>query len=130
MRRAIAAGTAFLVAGCSGGFVEVDDPFYLTDFGEPPQPALVRCLEGPGEMCAIDALPGPAIAAAGANGRYVTIKRHAGGSCAPCFYYIERLPDDRRGFADQRIIGPLDADQFESAKRSLGLPEFTVNRER
>jgi hypothetical protein len=121
---------ALATAGCGRGVIEVDDPFYLMYIEDPREVALFRCPIEPGVGCAIDGLPGPYVEAAGADERFIVVaQRPSGRESGPTrYYYFARVPEEKRGWGNnpERIIGPLDAEEFAAAKARLGLPEFTV----
>lgn len=121
---------AFAAAACGRRAVEVDHPFYLMFIEDPREVALFRCPNGPdsGAGCAMDGLPGPRVTAAGANARFVVVARQPGAGGPTLYYYFARVPEETRGWGNnpERIVGPLDEDEFEAAKARLRLPEFTV----
>jgi hypothetical protein len=113
---------ALACAACGRGPIEVDHPFYLHHFEDPDQVALVRCPDGPDGGCALDGLPGPIIVAAGADERFVAVQSNRG------YYYFARVPQEVRGWGSnpERIVGPLDDEEYAAAKARLGLPDLTV----
>lgn len=121
---------AALTGGCDSSYVEVDHPFYLRHHELPHRFALFRCPNGPGEGCAIDGVPGPEIVAAGADERHVVVERRAtrAGRGPSEYLYFARVPEETGGWGrnPERIVGPLDADEFAEAKARLRLPELTV----
>ena len=84
--------------------------------------ALYRCPDGPDGGCARDGLPGPAVAAAGANNDYLVVRTSAG------YYYFRRVPQETSGWGNnpEKIVGPLTAEEFGRAKAQFKLPDFTV----
>ncbi|HWT13349.1 MAG TPA: hypothetical protein VN231_11390 [Allosphingosinicella sp.] len=123
---------AFAAAGCEGRAVEIDHPFYLMYIEDPSEVALFRCPGEPGIGCAIDGLPGPRVIEAGADERFVVAaQRPQADPAGPIrYYYFARVPEETSGWGrnPERIVGPLDADQFAAAKARLGLPDFRVRR--
>jgi hypothetical protein len=129
-RRLLLLGIVLALAACGRRAVEVDHPFYLMFIEDPNEVALFRCPKGPGGGCAIDGLPGPRVTAAGANERFVAVARQPNSDAAAptLYYYFARVPEETGGWGNnpERIVGPLDPEQFEAARRRLGLPELTV----
>ncbi|WP_156377738.1 hypothetical protein [Sphingopyxis sp. Root1497] len=121
---------ALATAGCGRRAIEVDHPFYLMFIEHPQDVALFRCPNEPGVGCAIDGLPGPFVAEAGANKRYIVVAQtpSSDGEGPTSYYYFERVPEETSGWGKnpERIVGPLDEREFTAAKAHLGLPEFTV----
>lgn len=118
------------ITACDRRYNEVDHPFYLMFIEDPREVALFRCPSEPGIGCAIDGLPGPYVVAAGADRRFVVVAQRsdpdAGGPTR--YYYFARVPQETRGWGNnpERIIGPLDDQEFAAAKARLHLPDFTV----
>jgi hypothetical protein len=110
-------------------YIEVSHPFYLMQV-EGGGFALFRCPMGPDEGCAIDGLPGPYIAASGADERFVVVSQRPDdqGRGLMQYYYFARVPQETRGWGHnpEIIVGPLNETQFALAKSKLDLPEFTV----
>ena len=126
-----------LLAVCSIGLVacerrykEVDHPFYLMFLDDPREVALFRCPDEPGIGCAIDGLPGKYVVGAGADKRFVVVAQRLGpdASGPNHYYYFARVPQETRGWGNnpERIIGPLNEQEFAAAKAKLELPDFTV----
>ena len=129
-RQLLLIGLGLATAACGQRAVEVDHPFYLMFIEDPREVALFRCPGQPGVGCAIDGLPGPYVEAAGANERFIVVAQRAGADrVGPTrYYYFARVPEETGGWGNnpERIVGPLDEQQFEASKARLGLPEFTV----
>ena len=123
-------GIALAAAACDRGVVEVDHPFYLMSIEDPREVALFRCPGEPGVGCAIDGLPAPRIVAAGADQRHVVVaqQRASDASGRTSYYYFARVPEESRGWGNnpERIIGPLDEEEFALAKANLRLPDLSV----
>jgi hypothetical protein len=111
-----------LCTACDGGPVEVSDPFYLWHLEDPRATALFRCVDVRALACAIDGLPDPPVLAAGANARFVVLRKTEG------YFYFRRAPQERRGWGrdPEVIIGPLSDAQFGEAQQGLGLPDANV----
>ena len=73
---------------------------------------------------------GAYVEAAGADERFVVVAQRPGsdGGGPTRYYYFARVPEETRGWGNnpERIVGPLDEQEFAAAKARLGLPEFTV----
>jgi hypothetical protein len=125
-----------LLAICSIGLVacerrhkEVDHPFYLMFIEDPREVALFRCPNKPGIGCATDGLPGQYVVAAGADRQFVVVAQRSGrDNGLTRYYYFARVPQETSGWGNnpERIIGPLDEQEFAAAKAKLKLPDFTV----
>ena len=108
--------------GACDSYKEVDHPFYL-HYWENGDVDLIRCPNGRDNGCAVDGLP-ENVLAAGASRRFVVAQTFTG------YFYFARVPQETGGWGNnpERIIGPLRAEEFASAKAKLHLPEFTVTR--
>jgi hypothetical protein len=111
-----------LSTGCESRFTEVDPPFYL-HYWENGDVDLIRCPRGPGSGCSVDHLP-KNVLAAGADKHFVVARSNAG------YFYFARVPQETGAWGNnpERVVGPLDAADFQAAKRQLRLPEFEVER--
>lgn len=100
----------------------MSDPFYLWHLEDPQATALFRCVDVRELACAIDGLPDPPVLAAGANARFVVMRKREG------YFYFRRTPQERRGWGydPEVMIGPLSDTQFGAAQRELGLPEANI----
>ena len=129
-RQLLLIGLGLATAACGQRAVEVDHPFYLMFIEDPREVALFRCPGQPGVGCAIDGLPGPYVEAAGANERFVVVaQRPSEGEGGPTrYFYFARIPEETQGWGNnpERVVGPLNQEEFEATKVRLGLPEFTV----
>jgi len=128
----IAIWTAFLITDAR---THVSGPFYLMYFETRDQMALFRCPDGPDRGCAIDGLPDATVYAAGADERYIVVARHPHVEADHSFdqsvseyFYFARINNERRGWGNnpEQIIGPLNDNQFRTAKRKLRLPDFSI----
>ena len=122
--------SCLVTAACGNRAVEVDHPFYLTSIEDSGDIALFRCPDGPKHGCAVDGLPGPRVLRAGANKRYVVVAQQplSDAERRTAYYYFARVPEESGayGMNPEKIIGPIDESQFQRAKASLDLPEFSV----
>ena len=121
---------SLVLAGCDRRYKEVDHPFYLMFIEDPRDVALFRCPDEPGIGCAIDGLPGPYVIAAGADKRFIVVAQRSDPEViGPTrYYYFARVPEEAFGWGKnpERIIGPLDDQEFAAAKDRLRLPDFAV----
>jgi hypothetical protein len=130
----LALAASLLLAGCGPDSREVSQPFYVTYIENPSDSALFRCPKGPDYGCAIDGLPGPYVFAGGADRRYVVVARHpkTGGAIdwdRTEYFYFARVPQETDGWGNnpEKIIGPLTELDFQQAKATHGLPDFSVD---
>jgi hypothetical protein len=102
----------------------VSDPFYLWHLEDPQATALFRCVDVRELACAIDRLPDPPVLAAGANARFVVLRKRED------YFYLRRISQEQRGWGDnpEVIIGPLSDIQFGAAQQELGLPDANIRR--
>ena len=118
------------IAACDRRYKEVDHPFYLMFIEDPREVALFRCPNEPGIGCAIDGLPGRYVVAAGADKRFVVVAQRSDPDVSgpTRYYYFARVPQETSGWGNnpERIIGPLDEQEFAAARAKLQLPDFTV----
>lgn len=121
-RTTVVALLALLSTACDNGPVEVSDPFYLWHLEDPQATALFRCVDVREMVCAIDGLPDPPVLAAGANARFVVLRKSEG------YFYFRRTPQERHGWGNnpEVIIGPLSQKRFTAAQRELGLPDASI----
>ena len=119
---AVVALMALLSTACDNGPVEVSDPFYLWHLEDPQATALFRCVDVREMVCAIDGLPDPPVLAAGANARFIVLRKSEG------YFYFRRTPRERSGWGNdpEVMIGPLPQKQFTVAQRELGLPHANI----
>jgi len=122
-----------LLTACEPQNTHVVGPFYLSYFETRDEMAVFRCPEGPDHGCAIDGLPDATVYAAGGDRKYVVVARHprTNGSIkrnVSEVFYFARIRDERSGWGNnpEHIVGPLTEKQFDSAKRELGLPSFSI----
>lgn len=119
---AVVALLALLGTACDNGPVEVSDPFFLWHLEDPEATALFRCVDVREMVCAIDGLPDPPVLAAGANARFVVLRKSEG------YFYFRRTPQERHGWGNnsEAIIGPLSQKRFTASQRELGLPDASI----
>jgi len=112
---------AFVLTGCEGDPIEVSHPFYLWHLEDPSGIYLFRCLE-PAKGCAVDGLPGPGVTAAGADKKYVVVKTDHG------YFYFKRTAHETKGWGSdpEKIIGPLNEQDFKATAEKLQLPNLSV----
>ncbi|MBA4046013.1 MAG: hypothetical protein C0471_16570 [Erythrobacter sp.] len=77
---------AALCGACNSGPIEVSDPFYHWHLEDPQATALFRCIDVRELACAIDGLTHPAVLAAGANARFIVLRKRDG------HFYFRRIP--------------------------------------
>jgi hypothetical protein len=95
--------------------------------------ALFRCPNGPDDGCAGDGLPDATVFAAGSDEKYVVLVRHPykDGDFdrkRSEYFYFARVKAEFGGWGNnpEKIIGPLDQDEFFKAKRQHNLPDFSI----
>ncbi len=121
-----------LLAGCDQDKIQVAGPFYLTYFETYDQMALFRC-PGPNTGCAGEGLPGSTVFAAGADKKYIVAARHPWSDhnidrSVTQYYYFARIRLESGGWGDnpEKIVGPLDKQEFDAATASLHLPPLSI----
>lgn len=123
-----------LMSGCQQRRVEVSDPFYLDYIENPRAIELRRCGNG---CSSVEGLPsanidgtGPYVIAAGANKHFIAVEQKPIGHDdeASSYYYFARISEETVGWGKnpEKIVGPLDEEQFAIAKKRFGLPDLTI----